>query len=182
MVNYDPDYDIFVQDWCKDHLVKPLGNDIPCIALVMVRITFPGGVSNVPQRFMQKSDSFSVVLWWFHEFFYRYRNLSMAIAYIDSCRNKDFSFKKKEFSPHCDVPVILLRFPGSGRATSVFWPLAKSVILRTLVSPHFMRRVTMFGPSKFKRRGCQTQDFMSVKSHTMTMSKRNSRCQSGSSF
>ena len=31
-------------------LVKPLGNDIPCIALVMVRITFPGGGSNVPQR------------------------------------------------------------------------------------------------------------------------------------
>ena len=39
MVNYDPDYDIFVQDWCKDRLVKPLGNDIPCIALLMVRIT-----------------------------------------------------------------------------------------------------------------------------------------------
>ena len=33
-----------------DRLVKPLGNDIPCIALVMVRITFPGGGSNVPQR------------------------------------------------------------------------------------------------------------------------------------
>ena len=30
-------------------LVKPLGNDIPCIALVMVR-TFPGGGSIVLQR------------------------------------------------------------------------------------------------------------------------------------
>ena len=39
---------------------------------------------------MQKSDSFSVVLWRFHEFFYRYRNLSMAIAYIDSYRNNYF--------------------------------------------------------------------------------------------
>ena len=39
---------------------------------------------------MQKSDFFSVVLWWFHEFFYRYRNLSMAIAYIDSYRNLYF--------------------------------------------------------------------------------------------
>ena len=29
---------------------KGLGNDIPRIALVMVRITFPGGGSNVPQR------------------------------------------------------------------------------------------------------------------------------------
>ena len=38
---------------------------------------------------MQKSDSFSVVLWRFHEFFYRYRNLLMAIAYIDSYRNKN---------------------------------------------------------------------------------------------
>ena len=39
---------------------------------------------------MQKSDSFSVVLWRFHEFFYRYRNLSMTIAYIDSYRNNHF--------------------------------------------------------------------------------------------
>jgi hypothetical protein len=33
-----------------DPLVKPLGNDIPCIALVMVRITIPGGSPNVPQQ------------------------------------------------------------------------------------------------------------------------------------
>jgi hypothetical protein len=50
IVKYNPHNDIFVQVWCKDCLVKPLGNDIPCIALVMVRITFPGGGSNVPQR------------------------------------------------------------------------------------------------------------------------------------
>ena len=54
---------------------------------------------------MQKSDSFSVVLWRFHEFFYRYRNLSMAIAYIDSYRNIHFSNIpspkiSKTFSPY----------------------------------------------------------------------------------
>ena len=44
----------FIKKWKKNPaslicLVKPLGNDIPCIALVMVRIIFPGGGSNVPQ-------------------------------------------------------------------------------------------------------------------------------------
>ena len=111
----------------------------------------------------------------------RIDNYEAEIA-ADSIIWELFARKSAECLNHRNSFITISRFPGSGRATSVFWPLAKSVILRTLVSPHFMRRVTMFGPSKFKRRGCQTQDFMSVKSHTMTMLRRNSRCQSGSSF
>ena len=60
-----------------------------------------------------------------------------------------------------------------------FWPLVKCVILKILVLHHSTKRVMMFGFLKFKRRGCQMQDFMSVKFLITRTLKRNWKCQWG---